>query len=191
VISIVIPSKNEPRLREVVSICNQLYPEFQIIISHDPEGRGKGWALRQGVRKAEHNFIAFLDGDMDIHPAMLMRLIPFLPEYDVIVGYKPLSGTFKRKLLTFLSRLYIKTLFGLNVDTQTGIKLLAYMAKIEITHTRQEVTITKYTKVCPYCKKKPIKRVTCGDWICQWKHHILEMRKDRKTEQVRTTRIKI
>lgn len=49
----------------------------------------------------------------------------------------------------------------------------------------------KFKELCPYCNKKEIKKATCGDWQCQFKHKILQMRKKRKTDQVRTTRYSI
>ena len=54
-----------------------------------------------------------------------------------------------------------------------------------VKHQRTEITIVKYQKVCPYCKIRPIKRRTCGDAKCQYIHHILEVRKVRKTDQKR------
>ena len=43
-------------------------------------------------------------------------------------------------------------------------------------------------KLCEYCQKRPILRKTCGNFTCQFKRHILQMRKNRKTEQKRPTR---
>lgn len=40
-------------------------------------------------------------------------------------------------------------------------------------------------KICEYCDKRPVKRVTCGHPSCQYKHHIVTMRKKRKTKQKR------
>lgn len=46
-------------------------------------------------------------------------------------------------------------------------------------------------QLCKYCKERKVIRtygVTCGDFKCQYKHHILFMRNKRKTKQVRTTK---
>ena len=40
-----------------------------------------------------------------------------------------------------------------------------------------------YIRLCPYCKKRKIKRATCGDRECQYKHHITSMRLKRKTDR--------
>ena len=121
-ISILIPNRVEPRVQEVISEIEVLL-NCEVIIVVDREAKGKGWAIREALSHAKGDIIAFLDGDMDIHPRMLLRLIPFICDYDIVVGKKQVRGILSRRLLTRLSRLYTRILFGLNIDTQTGIKL--------------------------------------------------------------------
>lgn len=130
-LTIIIPSYNEPRVNEVAWICQDLYPTARIIIGNDFHGHGKGYAVRKGLeinkrfipRKTFDEIIVIIDGDMDINPSMIARLIPFLDEYDIVVGSKPIGGMpISRKLITLCSRIFIKALFWLDVDTQTGIK---------------------------------------------------------------------
>lgn len=110
---------------ETLSICKKLFPDAQVICSMDRGGRGKGWAIRKGVLASCHDIIVFLDADMDIHPRMIKRLLPFLEDYDIVVGCKGISGLpLSRKLITLASRIYIKLLFWLDVDTQSGIKAM-------------------------------------------------------------------
>ena len=75
--------------------------------------------------------MAFLDGDGDIQPKMLKRLIPFIEDYDIVCGVKPISGLWSRRILTFLSRYYIALCFNIKVDSQTGIKLFKRAALCE------------------------------------------------------------
>lgn len=54
----------------------------------------------------------------------------------------------------------------------------------------------EYVQLCPYCKKRKIKKKTCGHPECQFKHHIKLLRERwdthyRKTEQIRTKKHKI
>jgi len=124
VLSIIIPNHNEPNIEKVTVILRESYPEAQIIIVDDPSGNGKGWAVRTGLGNTAGESVVFLDADMDIHPKMIKRLLPFLEDYDIVVGAKQINkGLLQRKILTFLSRLYIRVLFGLAIDTQTGIKV--------------------------------------------------------------------
>ena len=96
-----------------------------MIISPDDKGRGKGWAVFKGVAAACGDIIIFIDGDMDIHPRMIKRLLPFLEDYDIVVGTKTFDGMrLSRKLVTLLARIYIKLIFWLDVDSQSGLKAM-------------------------------------------------------------------
>jgi glycosyltransferase involved in cell wall biosynthesis len=103
----------------------------QIIGCNDKHSNGKGWAVREALRCATGNIIIILDGDGDINPKMVRRLLPFLEDYDVVVGTKPISGLWSRRLLTYWSRLYIALLFGPKCDTQTGCKVFKRYALTE------------------------------------------------------------
>ena len=121
--TILIPSKNEPKIMQTLMEIDKYFPFAQVIIANDRYGYGKGWAVREALTEAKGDIICLLDADMDIHPKQLWRLMPFIEDYDIVVGKKELKGHLSRKILTFLSRIYIRILFGINVDTQTGIKI--------------------------------------------------------------------
>lgn len=123
-LSVILPSSNEPLIhRAVKDVCEQL-PASEILVSNDGERRGKGWAIRQAMEYAKGDQIAFLDGDLEIPARMLLRLIPFLSDFDVVVGSKRITKSpLRRKIMTRLTRLWFKFLFGVRCDTQTGIKL--------------------------------------------------------------------
>lgn len=126
-ISFILPNRNEPNIHKVISEIEQMFPGCQIIICCDKDGHGKGWAIREALDHATGKYIAFLDGDGDIPVRMLKRLIPFLDDYDIVVGRKDYSGSLARKIITLLSRIYIKVLFNIN-DSQTGIKIFKHYA---------------------------------------------------------------
>ncbi len=122
-ISFLIPSNNEPNIHLVTEEIENLFPESEIIICNDSYTKGKGWALRQAMFHSKGDIICLIDGDMDIHPRMVKRLIPFLDDYDIVVGKKQLRKLLSRRLLTRISRLYIRIMFGITYDTQTGLKM--------------------------------------------------------------------
>lgn len=122
-LSIILPNRNEPNIHRTVVWCKVHFPEAQIIVSDDPKSNGKGWAIREGLKKATGDAICFLDGDGDISPRMINRLLPFLYDYDIVCGVKPISGIWSRRILTYFSRAYIAFFFNVKVDSQTGIKL--------------------------------------------------------------------
>jgi glycosyltransferase involved in cell wall biosynthesis len=123
-ISIILPSKNETKIRLVQEAIAYLPFDCEVVIASDPDGDGKGAAVREGLRVATGEIICFLDADLDIHPNQILRLLPFLADYDIVVGTKNLKNvTWQRKILTTLSRIYIGLLFGTRVETQVGLKV--------------------------------------------------------------------
>jgi glycosyltransferase involved in cell wall biosynthesis len=123
-LSILLPNHNEKNINLLIKEIEDILPAHEIIVASDRSGRGKGWAVREALNHAKGDQIAFLDSDGDIPPRMLLRLIPFLDDFDVVVGSKRNhKAPIHRKIITHLSRIYIRIMFGLFLDTQTGIKL--------------------------------------------------------------------
>ena len=122
-ITIIMPSALEENIHDMLVETEELFPEAQIIVSTDRDRRGKGWAIRQGLLIATGDIIVFLDGDGDISPKMIHRLLHHLDEFDIVVGTKNTRLLLSRWILTCLSRIYISLMFGIPVDTQTGIKI--------------------------------------------------------------------
>ena len=124
-LSIVIPNHNEKDVDSFVKEIHRILPvKAEVIVSNDLDGKGKGWAVRQGLSLAVGGCVAFIDGDGDIAPRMLKRLLPFIEDFDIVVGSKSNSNApLHRKIITHLSRIYIRMMFGLSMDTQTGIKI--------------------------------------------------------------------
>lgn len=92
--------------------------------------KGKGYAIRYGMVRAKGDIIGFIDSGMDINPNGVSILLENFEWHkaDVIIGSKrhPASKVdypFDRRVISFLSQVFIKILFGLNVkDTQVGLK---------------------------------------------------------------------
>lgn len=95
------------------------------------QNKGKGYAVRFGMVRAEGELVSFLDAGMDISPASIMMLMSHMQWYnaDIIVGSKrhPVSRVNYPLLRHILSIGYhwgVKILFGLPLtDTQSGIKI--------------------------------------------------------------------
>lgn len=122
-LSIILPATDLKKVGELSEEIESLYNNIQIVISSNRQELGKGWAVREALKQCTGDTICFLDGDGDISPKMIKRLIPYLSDYDIVVGVKPISGIWSRRIITYLSRIYIALLFGVKCDTQTGIKL--------------------------------------------------------------------
>ncbi|MCL4208938.1 glycosyltransferase [Patescibacteria group bacterium] len=95
------------------------------------ENRGKSYAIRFGMSRANGDHIMFIDSGMEIDPDGISMLLEHMKWYsaDIIVGSKrhPASlvkYTFQRKILSYGYYYFVKTLFGVKVrDTQAGIKV--------------------------------------------------------------------
>lgn len=93
--------------------------------------KGKGYAVRQGMKAAKGDLISFMDAGRDIAPKGLMMLLAHMEWYDadIIIGSKrhPASKLEYPPLRRFISIGYhmgVKVLFGIKVtDTQSGIKI--------------------------------------------------------------------
>ena len=101
-----------------------------------PANRGKGAALITGCKKAQGELVAFLDADLELPPALILRLWRVMADRqaDIVIGSKhhPDSQIHFPTLRHLTSGIYarlIKLLFHLPVrDTQTGIKLFRLAA---------------------------------------------------------------
>lgn len=134
-LSILIPNHKEKEIQTLIKEIENLLPVHEIIISNDSESKGKGWAIRQALMHAKGDLIAMLDGDNEIPARMLLRLLPFLDDFSVVVGSKRITQSpLRRKIMTHLTRIWFKLLFGLYVDSQTGIKLFKREALEALPH---------------------------------------------------------
>lgn len=94
------------------------------------KNRGKGYAVRFGMKFAKGDIIGFIDAGMDIHPSGLSILLGEMDWYDadIVIGSKrhpasKINYPFNRRVISYLSQILIRFLFGLNVsDTQVGMK---------------------------------------------------------------------
>lgn len=129
----IIPNHKEKNLEWTYIYCRYFLPYAEIIVSNDFDGRGKGWAAREGFRKSTRNYILLIDGDLDIHPREIKTFMEEIKNADVVVGKKQTSSMpTKRKLISIISRKLIQTLFNLPIsDTQTGIKLFKREALLD------------------------------------------------------------
>lgn len=92
--------------------------------------RGKGYAVRFGMMRSKGDIVGFIDSGMDLNPNGIAMLLEHFQWYkaDIIIGSKrhPVSKVqypFSRKIISYSSQIFIRSLFGLNVrDTQVGLK---------------------------------------------------------------------
>ena len=123
-LSILIPCADEENVHLFLEDLERIVPCGEIIVARDRDRNGKGWALREALKEAKGDQIAFIDGDGEIPARMLLRLMPFLEDFDVVVGSKRITvAPMRRKIMTQVTRFFFRLFFGVWCDTQTGIKL--------------------------------------------------------------------
>jgi glycosyltransferase involved in cell wall biosynthesis len=97
------------------------------IISY-PQNKGKGYAIKEGVMQSSGDIIAFVDGDLDIHPYAIKEYVNELNNCDFVIASKrhPLSrvnAPLSRKVLSRIFNLLVRTTTGIKLkDTQSGLK---------------------------------------------------------------------
>lgn len=93
--------------------------------------KGKGYAVRYGMARAEGDIIAFIDAGMDINPNGISLILEHMEWYnaDIMVGSKRHSASrvnypFIRKVFSLIYQIMVRILFNLNIkDTQVGLKI--------------------------------------------------------------------
>ncbi|MBQ4283428.1 MAG: glycosyltransferase family 2 protein [Lachnospira sp.] len=111
------------------------------LVSSD-KNRGKGNAIISGVAHATGEYIAFLDADLELHPAQLESYMEKMlsDNVDVVIGCKfhkdsKIKYPLKRKIISMGYYCMLLVLFHLKVkDTQTGIKLFKASALKPVAH---------------------------------------------------------
>jgi len=150
-ISMIVPVYNEEEnikntLKEL-KIQLQKLSDFQIIVVNDgstdatldvlseiegikiisySENRGKGFALRKGIMHARGQIIGFIDGDGEISPQFISKFYTEIKNgsADVVIGRKQnLKKSLIRKIYSVGFKIACLVLFGIIIDTQTGIKM--------------------------------------------------------------------
>ena len=98
-----------------------------------PVNRGKGYAVREGVRAANGHIIAFMDADGSTPPSELLRLAEPIAsgEVDIVIGSRRASGRrvqkqpplrhFLGKILSLTTQTFLDLPY---LDTQCGFKAL-------------------------------------------------------------------
>ncbi len=95
------------------------------------DNKGKGFAVKYGIQKANGDIIGFIDSGFDINPAGIAILLNYmkLHDADVVVGSKThpdseVDYPLYRRIISFGARLITKILFGFSIqDTQVGLKI--------------------------------------------------------------------
>jgi glycosyltransferase involved in cell wall biosynthesis len=130
-ISVIVPFYKEPmeQLNLAEAEIKKAIPGCEIIFKYG--GEGKGYALKEGSLKAQGDYIAWLDADLQISPNRLNSFLKVMDTYDAeaVIGnkrndYSIIHYSFFRHIISNGYNFLIRLLFGISLrDTQCGIKL--------------------------------------------------------------------
>lgn len=132
-LSIVIPIyKEKVNKDEIEKIFADLGYETEVVISVDEyPHKGKGSAIKKGIRFSKGDYILIMDADIQVPCEEIRVFFKRMEIYnaDAVIGnkhhaYSNIRYTPWRKITSITYRLFIKTLFHLPFrDTQCGFKL--------------------------------------------------------------------
>jgi glycosyltransferase involved in cell wall biosynthesis len=160
-ISIIIPAYNEEKritkcITRTLQYCVEQKWDFELIVAVDgstdetarivesfrskdsrvklvifKERLGKGGALINAIKRANNQYIAYMDADLSADPSELQRLLEEIDDYDIVLGSRILRGNLppiKRPMVrSFFSHIYsnaFRLLFKLQIyDPQCGLKV--------------------------------------------------------------------
>jgi glycosyltransferase involved in cell wall biosynthesis len=97
----------------------------RVKVVHHPVNRGYGGAVISGIRASTQPYVLLSDGDGQFDPADIERMIPLVPQYDVVVGRRDnradhLMRRINGKAWTTL----VRVLLGIKIsDIDCGFKL--------------------------------------------------------------------
>lgn len=163
-LSIIIPTYNEESsigdtIKDVAESVTQFCSDYEIIVADDGSNdntavevkkineiypvhflvhsinTGKGAAVKRGVGAASKEYILFMDADNSARLIEVLRFLPFLSDYTVIIGSRQLGGEnisrreFKyRKFVGKCFNHFVRSVLGLSFfDTQCGFKLMSLL----------------------------------------------------------------
>lgn len=79
---------------KTIEVCESILGSFPHKLIRNPENRGKGYVVRQGMLLAEGEFVLFTDADLSTPISEVDRfLVSLAGEYDVVIGSRALEGS--------------------------------------------------------------------------------------------------
>ena len=109
-------------------------------IIENKENHGKGWVVKQGMLEAEGQWRLFTDADNATSIDQFSKMIPYLSDYQIIIGSRDIKGAklvppqpFYKRFLGNVGNLIIQILLLPGLwDTQCGFKCFSEEAALKI-----------------------------------------------------------
>lgn len=101
------------------------YPQKIKVVSH-PYNKGNGAAIKTGIKHAEGDIIICMDVDGQHDPRDILKMLPFLEDYDLVVGTRLFKkdGTWYRNLANRFYNWLASSLTGFKIrDLTSGFRI--------------------------------------------------------------------
>jgi glycosyltransferase involved in cell wall biosynthesis len=102
---------------ETGKVCDELSQKYEKVkVIHHKTNLGYGVSLKDGFLNAnKFEYVCFTDGDNQYDVYDFQKMIPLLPEYDMIIGLREHNANNNiRKIISFCYNFSIRLLFGTN-----------------------------------------------------------------------------
>ncbi len=119
----------------IQSFCKD-YPAFSYLLFD--KNYGKGAALKAAFDVVETPLLGYIDADLQTYPEDFERLFPFIPEYDLVTGWR------KERKDTFIKRISSKI--------GNGVRILFTNDKMHDTGCPLKIIKTDFAKKIPMFK---------------------------------------
>jgi len=120
---IVVNDGSRDRTAEVADGIAAADPHVRVV--HHGQNRGYGGALKSGFAASQKAYVFFTDGDGQFDVAEIANLLPYIPQYDVVIGYRiDRAEGGLRRLNAGAWNLLVRRLFGIpSRDVDCAFKL--------------------------------------------------------------------
>jgi len=139
-ISIIIPTKNEPYINQLIEdIRAKVRAEHEIIVvdkSDNPpkiaraklilqKTDGLGNAVLEGIKEAKGEFVVMMDGDGSHDPEYVNAMLERMKDSDIVIASKYVPGG---KTEDYASRIFVSRVFNAAVAWFLGLKVKDIMS---------------------------------------------------------------
>jgi glycosyltransferase involved in cell wall biosynthesis len=121
---------------EMIQAYCKDHPAFSYLLFD--QNYGKGAALKAAFDTIETPLLGYIDADLQTYPEDFERLFPFIPEYDLVTGWR------KERKDTFIKRISSKI--------GNGVRILFTQDKMHDTGCPLKIIKTSYAKKIPMFK---------------------------------------
>ena len=122
---------------EIRSLHEEFLEDIQLVLVTHPYNKGAGAAIKTGIRIARGEVVVFIDADGQHDPCDILRMLPFISEYDLIVGarrdyqskwYRRIGNRLFNSLASWLTQFPIEDLTsGYRILRATVIKQYVHL----------------------------------------------------------------